>query len=50
MPGASQQARVAAIDAVFGKYAHLGVSVDDLHRERQADKIGEDWAAKGEPE
>jgi hypothetical protein len=33
------QDRIAAIDSVVGKYAHLpGVGAEELHRERQKDK------------
>ena len=40
-PGPYHLARAAAVNAVFGKYASLGVSTDDLHRERLTDKAGE---------
>ncbi len=32
----------AAINAAQGSLAHVGVSVEDLHRERQADKAREE--------
>ncbi len=38
---ATEQARVAAILAAQGSLAHVAVTADDLHRERQADKQGE---------
>ena len=34
--------RLAAIRAAVGTMAHVGVTVDDLHRERQADKEREE--------
>lgn len=37
----SEKARIAAIDAIVGKFANVGATVDDLHRERQADKVKE---------
>ena len=43
----SHQAQQLAIDAVFGKYAPVGVSVDDLHRERQLEKLKEGHEAAG---
>ncbi len=54
--GSAQQAdmtrasRIASIDAIFGKYAHLNVSVEDLHAERQADKLKEDQSSCGSVE
>ena len=33
-----EQARIAHVKRIRGKYAHLGVSSDDLHRERQEDE------------
>lgn len=39
---AREQARIAAIYAAIGSMAHIDVSVDDLHRERQADKKKEE--------
>ena len=32
-----KQVRLATIDAAMGSLAHVGVSVEDLHREKQAD-------------
>lgn len=43
---ASEQARIAAIHAARGSMAHLGVTVEDLHRERQADKNCEEQLGK----
>jgi len=37
-----EQEHVAAIHAAKGSMAHVGVTVDDLHRERQADKQKEE--------
>jgi len=37
-----EQARIAAIHAARGSMAYVGVTVDDLHRERQADKEEEE--------
>jgi hypothetical protein len=39
---ARERARIAAIDAAVGSLAHVGVSVEDLHRERQLDKAREE--------
>ncbi len=39
---ASEEARVAAIWAAVGSMAHIGVGVEDLHRERQSDKQKEE--------
>ena len=36
--------RVARVQSIRGKYAHLGVRVEDLHRERQAEKEREEGA------
>jgi hypothetical protein len=33
---------VARVKSIRGKYAHLGVTTEDLHRERQADKEKEE--------
>lgn len=44
---AHEQARIAAIYAARGSMAHVGVSVDDLHRERQADKGKEEQDGAG---
>ncbi len=38
----NEAARIAAIKAARGSMAHVGVSVDDLHRERQKDKKQEE--------
>ena len=39
----TEEDRVAVIDAIVGKYAHLpGTGTDDLHRERQKDKEREE--------
>ncbi len=46
---ASEQARIAAIYAAVGSMAHIGVTVDDLHRERQADKEKEEQYGMGHP-
>jgi hypothetical protein len=43
---AREQARIAAIRAARGSLAHVGVSVEDLHRERQADKEKEEQQIK----
>lgn len=43
----TDSARVAHIKSLRGKYAHLGVSVEDLHRERQADKAQEEQQLEG---
>ena len=40
-----EQKRRDAIFAAQGSFAHLGVSVDDLHRERQKDKQKEEAEA-----
>lgn len=37
-----RQARIAAILAARGSMAYLGITVDDLHRERQQDKQKEE--------
>ena len=37
-----ERIRLAAIRAAVGSMAHVGVTVDDLHRERQADKEREE--------
>lgn len=42
-----EEARVAAIQAARGSLAHLGVTVNDLHRERQADKAKEEMRGAG---
>jgi hypothetical protein len=39
---ASEEARIAAIWASVGSMAHVGVGVEDLHRERQSDKQKEE--------
>ena len=44
----SEEARVAAIWAAVGSMAHIGVSVEDLHRERQSDKQKEEAQNAGE--
>lgn len=44
---ARKQARIAAIYAAVGSMAHIGVTVDDLHRERQADKEKEEQNGMG---
>src|SRR5438132_9828939 len=41
-----EKARIAAIQAARGSMAHVGVSVDDLHRERQRDKEKEEQQIK----
>lgn len=43
---ANEQKRRAAIFAAQGSFAYLGVSVDDLHRERQKDKLKEEAEAR----
>ncbi len=47
-PENSNLSRLAIIDSVFGKYADLGISVDQLQAERGIDKAKEDgaWSAK----
>ncbi len=42
-----EQDRIAAIYAARGSMARLGVSVDDLHRERQSDKRNEEKSGEG---
>ena len=37
-----EQDRIAAIYAAQGSMSYVGVTVDDLHRERQADKENEE--------
>ncbi len=44
-PEAREQKRRDAIFAAQGSFAYLGVSVDDLHRERQKDKQKEEAEA-----
>ena len=44
---ARERARVEAIRAGMGKFAHLGPAVEELHRERQADKIKEEQQIEG---
>ena len=44
---AREQARIAAIYAAVGSMAHIGVDVEDLHRERQADKEKEEEYGMG---
>ena len=39
--------RIAAIHAARGSMAHIGVTVDDLHRERQTDKSREEQPDAG---
>lgn len=36
--GEARSQRVTQVRSIRGKYAHLGVTTDDLHRERRADK------------
>ncbi len=43
----SEEARVAAIWAAVGSMAHVGVGVEDLHRERQSDKQKEEAQSAG---
>ncbi len=43
----SEQERIAAILAARGSMAYVGVTVDDLHRERQADKQKEEQSSIG---
>ena len=40
--------QVGRVKSVRGKYAHVGVSVADLHAERQADKEKEEVSFPGE--
>jgi len=40
-----EEERVARIRAGMGSFAHVNVTVEDLHRERQADKVAEESAA-----
>ena len=42
-----EQARIATILASRGSMAHMAVSVEDLHRERQADKAKEEMQSVG---
>lgn len=44
-PESREQKRRDAIFAAQGSFAYLGVSVDDLHRERQRDKQKEEAEA-----
>ena len=44
-----EQTRVATILASVGCLAHVNVSVDDLHRERQEDKKKEEQFMVGHP-
>ena len=39
---AQKAARIEAIRAGMGKFAHLGPAVEELHSERQADKLKEE--------
>ncbi len=41
-------ARIARVQSIRGKYAHIGVSTEDLHRERQKDKEQEERQIAGE--
>ena len=43
-----EEDRVARIRAGMGRFAHVNVTVEDLHRERQADKAAEESAAAGD--
>jgi len=43
----SEEARVAAIWAALGSMAHIGMGVEDLHRERQDDKRKEEMQFAG---
>lgn len=43
----AERKRIEAIDATIGKYAYLGPMVEDLHRERQADKEREERMIAG---
>lgn len=38
---------VARVNAIRGKYAHVGVTVEGLHRERQLDKEKEEALIRG---
>ncbi len=38
---------VARVNAIRGKYAHVGATVEDLHRERQRDKEKEEAQIRG---
>jgi len=45
---ARERARIAAIDAVVGKYAHPGIAVEQLHHEHRLDEdrsdgLLDDW-------
>ncbi len=42
-----ERKRIEAIGALIGKYAHLGPMVEELHRERQADKVKEEQMIAG---
>ena len=46
-PETTEAERIARIKSVRGKYAHLGVSSDDLHRDRAADKEREERQLPG---
>ena len=39
---AEEAARLRAIDAAMGAFVHVPFTVDDLHRERQKDKMREE--------
>ena len=41
-PVPNEAARRAAIKALRGKYAHLNISSEDVHRERDKDRLHED--------
>ncbi len=43
----SEEAQIAAIWAAVGSMAHVGVGVEDLHRERQSDKQKEEAQSAG---
>ena len=43
----AERKRIEAIGALIGKYAHLGPMVEELHRERQADKVREEQRIAG---
>lgn len=45
-----EQERIARIRAATGSFSHFSASVDDLHRERQADKAKEEaWIKEYTP-
>ncbi len=48
MSPTDEEDRLARIRAGMGSLAHVDVTVEDLHRERQADKAAEERTAVGD--